>query len=40
MDSNKNSFWDTISNYMKFQLIAAGITLVIVLIVAIVKYVF
>lgn len=35
---NKNSSWDTIRSYMKFQLIAVGITLVLILIAAIVKY--
>jgi hypothetical protein len=35
---NKNSFWDTITSYMKFQLIAVGITLVLILIAVIVKH--
>jgi len=36
----KNSFWDTISNYYKFQIIAAIIVLVIVLVVMIFKFLF
>ncbi|MFT4683619.1 MAG: hypothetical protein ACI863_000211 [Flavobacteriales bacterium] len=36
----KNSFWDTTSNYMRFQIIAAGIILIVVVILVIGKAIF
>ena len=36
----KNSFWDTISNYMRFKVIVAGIVLIIVVILVIGKAIF
>ncbi|WP_262712305.1 hypothetical protein [Bizionia saleffrena] len=32
-----NSFWDTVSNYLKFQIIAGAIIFVVVIICAIAK---
>jgi hypothetical protein len=34
---NKNSFWDTITSYMKFQIIAAIIILFVILVALIFK---
>ncbi len=36
----KNSFWDTISNYMRFQIIVAGIILIAVVVLVIGKAIF
>ena len=36
----KNSFWDTISNYMRFQIIVAGIILIVVVVLVIGKAIF
>ena len=36
----KNSFWDTISNSMRFQIIIAGIILIVVIILVIGKAIF
>jgi len=33
----KNSFWDTLSNYMKLQIIVIGIILVVLFLIAIGK---
>jgi len=36
----KNSFWDTYSNYMKFQIIIAAIILLVVIVMVIFKSLF
>ncbi len=40
IEMKKNSFWDTISNYMRFQIIVAGLILIVVVVLVIGKAIF
>ena len=40
IEMKKNSFWDTISNYMRFQIIVAGLILIVVFVLIIGKAIF